>query len=261
MADPIADHATAKMHPAAPIPRDPKRRVGPVLDGPDPQVVVESLRHLVFLIHFSEVWNLTIDILKGVAAGMDRVHVANGPGPNPFANPPDGATGVTLVAQLCDHFVLVRRCHQLAHLVHGMRERLFAINMFAASHRFHRNERVRVVRCANDDAVDVLAHLVEHHAIIFEPFGVGIFGEFLARIFFIHVAKRHDVVTQSGGFANVRAAAAADANAGDVYFGIGGSLRALENRAGQYVEQGDTRSRSMQKAAAIDRIQSLVLHG
>src|SRR6185503_5091929 len=85
--NPVADDTAAKVHPATPVPRHPERRVRTELHGADPKIVVESFGNLMLLIELREIRDLAIDILERVAAGMNRVNLADGSGPNPLANP------------------------------------------------------------------------------------------------------------------------------------------------------------------------------
>src|SRR6185503_3849036 len=72
--DPIADDTAAKVHPAAPVPGHPERRVGTKRHGPDPKIVIESFRHLMNFVHLGEVGDLAIDIFESVTAGMNGVN-------------------------------------------------------------------------------------------------------------------------------------------------------------------------------------------
>ena len=218
MANPITDGPTAKRHKTAPVPGDPKRGIRPELDGPDPEIVIEAFRDVVVFVYFREIRNLAINVFESITSGVNSMNLADGPRPNPFAEPADGITGMTLIAELSDNFVFMRGRDELAHLFDRVSERFFAINVFAAFHRFHGNEGVGVIWSADDHAFDFLAHLIEHHAIIGEAPGIRIFGEFLGGIIFIDIAERDDVVTQASHLADVGTAAAADADAGDVNF-------------------------------------------
>ena len=60
---------------------------------------------------------MAIDILESVAAGMDGVHLPDGAGPNPLANPANGSAGMTLVAELSHDLVFVGSGHELADLM------------------------------------------------------------------------------------------------------------------------------------------------
>ena len=51
-----------------------------------------------------------------------------------------------------------------------------------------------MIRRANNDSVDLFAHLVQHHAIILELRGFGILGESFSGVLGIDVAKGNDVV-------------------------------------------------------------------
>src|SRR6267143_2303131 len=131
MTNPITDDTATERHPAAPIPGHPQRRVRTELHRPDPKIVVESCGNVMRLVYFGQVGDLTIDILESVAAGMNGVNLANGPGPNPLADPANGIAGMTLVAELGDHLVFVGPGHELSDFIHRMSQRLFTIDVLA----------------------------------------------------------------------------------------------------------------------------------
>src|SRR6266699_1821812 len=135
--NPITDDTATERHPAAPVPRNPKWRVRTKRHRPDPKIIVESLGNLMMLVHFGQVGDLAIDILESVAAGMNGVNLANGPGPNPLADTANGIAGMTLVAELGDNLVFVGRGHEFADFMDRMSQRLFAIHMLASPHRLH----------------------------------------------------------------------------------------------------------------------------
>ncbi len=226
---PIADGASAKMHPTTPVPGDPKGSVGDKRNRTDPEIVIEVFGDIVVLFGFFEVRNLAVDVFEGIATGMNGVDLTDGAGPDPFAELADGAAGVALVAELGDHFIFMGCLHQRADFVDIVGERFFAINMFTAAHGFHGNDRVGVVGCADDDGVNFLTHFIEHDAVICKALGVGMLGEFLAGVFGVNIAEGNDVLHFGGDFIEVGTAAAADADASDVYFVIGGEFgRAAE---------------------------------
>src|SRR5262245_38799136 len=125
------------MEPTAPIPGNPKRRIWLELHRADPQIVVEAFWHLLLLGELRQVWDLSINLWKRITARVNRVHVANRASPNPFAETPNGVARMSLVPELGDDFVFVRRRHEFADFIDRMRERFLAIDMFAAPHRFH----------------------------------------------------------------------------------------------------------------------------
>ena len=90
-----------------------------------------------------------------------------------------------------------------------------------------------VIGGADDHGVDLLVHLVEHHAKVFELRGLGILGELLGGVVFVHVAQSDDVVAQLSHLIHVAAPLAADADAGHVELIVGGkALRPLHHASG-----------------------------
>src|SRR5882672_8844921 len=98
MADPIADGSAAKWHPASPIPRHPERRVGPKLRRANPEVVIQPLRDFVVLVQFRQIRYLRIHLGKRVGPRMNRMHLPDGSGPDPFANAPDSIARMPLIS-------------------------------------------------------------------------------------------------------------------------------------------------------------------
>ena len=261
MANPVANGAAAERHPAAPIPRHPERRVR--LEGrrAEPQIIVEALGHVVMLIQFGQVWDLAIHIFESIAAGMHGVDLPDGARPDPFAQAADSITGVPLIAELRDHLVFVGGRHKLADFMDRVGQRFFAIDMLAAPHGRHGDDGMGVIRRADDHAVNLLAQLVEHHAIVREAFGVRIFGEFLGGVVFIHVAQRDDVVAQSRHLIHVGPTPAADADAGDVELLVRGkAFRTAQQPAGKKVEQGHAYTGAIEKLSAVDRTGFVFVH-
>ena len=118
-----------------------------------------------------------------------------------------------------------------------------------------------VVGRADDHPVDFLAHLVQHDAEIFELFGSGVLRELLGGVLIIHVAKRDQVVARSGHFIDIRAAAAADADASHVDFFIGrNALGPAQQTARNDLEQGSAGASTIEKLSSTDRGGSWIAH-
>src|SRR3989442_10100588 len=95
-------------------------------------------------------------------------------------------------------------------------------------------------------------HLVEHHPIILEPFRLRVFGEFLARVFFIHIAHRDDIVAQSRHLAHIGPSPAADADPGHVELRIRGkTFCAIQQTSRKNVEQRHARAGAMEKLPSV----------
>ena len=104
---------------------------------------------------------------------------------------------MSLVSELRDHLVLAGAGNDLADFVNIMGQRFLAIHMFAAPHRFHGDDCVVVVRCANNHGIDLVPHLIKHHPVILEPLRVGVPTERLGGVVVVHIAERHDILTFS----------------------------------------------------------------
>ena len=133
--------------------------------------------------------------------------------------------------------------------------------MLVVLHGLHGDDRVRVIRRADDHRVDLLVHLVEHDAKVFELPGLGILGELLGGVFIVHVAKRDYVVAFARHGINVAAPLAADADAGHVELVVGGkALRPLHRTAGEKVERGHARAGSAEKLPSVDQVGFVLVH-
>ncbi len=97
-----------------------------------------------------------------------------------------------------------------------MRQRLFAVTVFAGFHRRDRDRRVRMIGRGDNDSVDFLAHFVEHHAEISKPPGLRKPGAKHRRSIIVDVAQSNDVLALHQleiGFPLI-----AKSNAGDIQF-------------------------------------------
>ena len=144
--------------------------VRPLLGRTEPDIPVESGRDLLLLAQPRQHVESRVDRL---AAAVDRVDVADRAILDPFAERANRIEGVALVAELGHDLVLLGRLHQGPDLADGMGQRLLAIDVLAPLDRRHRRHRVGVVRRADDHRVDLVAHLLEHLAIVLVHLGLG----------------------------------------------------------------------------------------
>ena len=125
---------------------------------------------------------------------------------------------MSLVAELGGDIHLLGDLRQLASFPHGMGKRFFAIDMLAHQHRLAGGMKVGVVRRADDDGINLLVQLIQHHAEILEfPSLVELFKT-LARFGFIDVTHGDNVFAVDA--TDVCRPASADSNASDVQFFI-----------------------------------------
>ena len=170
VADPVADRAVAERHPAPPSARQVEGMVRPLLGRTEPEVPVEAGRNFLLLAQPRQHVDGGVDV--GTAA-MDRVDVADGAVPDPLAERADRVEGVALVAELGHDLVFLGGLHQGPDLADGVRQRLLAVDVLAPFDRGHRRHGVGMVRRADDHRVDLVAHLVEHLAVVLVHLGVG----------------------------------------------------------------------------------------
>ena len=99
--------------------------------------------------------------------------VADRPGPDVFAEPADVLAAVSLIAQLRDDLVLLRRRRQPPHLVDAVGHRLLQIDPLPQAHGDHRGHGVMVVRHGDEHRVHLLVKLVEHLPVVIEGLHAG----------------------------------------------------------------------------------------
>ena len=123
---------------------------------------------------------------------------------NPFDNRSQIFGSVSLNTGLRRHLMLARSGRHRADFVDGMPKRLLAKHMFSQLHSGKRDDRVRVVRSANYDAIDALVHLMEHLPPVVKTPGIWVLRDYFNRrrerrvlLFFcapVYVAKGNYVV-------------------------------------------------------------------
>ncbi len=114
----------------------------------------------------------------------------------------------------------------MARFIDRLDQRFLAKAMFAHLHRPEGRHAVMMVRRGNGHRVDVLAHFVQHLAVIVELLELG---KLVARtawpspptVMLVHVADGDDIAAAIRGVAAVAVPFAADADAGDVDAVIG----------------------------------------
>lgn len=170
-------------------------------------------------------------------------HLADLAVPDPVAHLAHAVARRTLVAHLRRHAVLVGELGQQARLVYAVRQRFFAIDVFAHRDRIRCHEAVGMVGGAHDNRVDGIAHLVEHRPVVPETARIGIAVEGLFRIIPVGIAQCDDILALAA--LEHAGPAAADAHARDVEFvtGSGMSVRFSEHYVGHHRRGGQPRSR------------------
>src|ERR1041385_8139359 len=103
MTCPVTHRAVPERHPAAPRCRQVCWMIRAILGRSQPYVPVERRRNLMVFAQFRKLIDSRID---RVAAAMNRLHIANGSVPNPFAQISDGIERMALVTKLSDHLML-----------------------------------------------------------------------------------------------------------------------------------------------------------
>jgi len=197
-------------------PAEPARVEWPLPGRPQPEVPLEVRRDRLLA--------LGRLLLVGAAAGVPDVDfpdVAQDAIFDQLDAAPELPAGGALVAHLGGDLLLLRRLAHPARFVDAAGHRFLDEGVLAGLHRGHTGDGVGMVRRGDDDAVDLLLHLVEHLAEIVERGDVGVFPAGRLRLAVVHVAEGHDV-RLPGHHVRVPLAAAADADEGDVELRVGG---------------------------------------
>ena len=184
---------------------------------------------------------------------MDRVDVADGPIPDPFAERANRIERVALVAQLRHDLVLLGRLHQGADLADGVGQGLLAVDVLAPLDGRHRRHGVGVVGRADDHRVDLLVHLVEHLAEVLVHLGVRELRNRRALAMLrpqIDVAEGHDVGAL-GDLVDVVTASPAGADRGDVQFLAGRRLSLAPQHVPRHNRKGRHGPRRFQKLLVV----------
>ena len=225
MAAQIAHGAVAKIPPTIPFgTREINRVERPLGSWPEPEIPIESGGHWLGLDGPRGDPHEVVMALRVRFAlptpGPRNPHVrlrhrADGAALDQFHHLPVILGGVNLDSHLGGDFRFSRRLPDAPRLPDAVRQRFFAIDVFAMLERQHGRECVGVLAGANDDSVEVTGALEEFAEI----------GEFLrARMFRggglevsgVDIAKGHDVFGRNGF--EVAGAAPARANNGQVQF-------------------------------------------
>jgi hypothetical protein len=226
----VAEPAGAEVPPTAPFEWRVSRVIGAEGRGAEPEVPIQSGgygrrvgRTLNTLGPPERVFAL---VSWSIGPDVDFADCANCAIGKPFVDLAIAFEGHALIAHLSGDLGFASGFGDDASLVDGAGERLFAINVLAHFDGGHRDKSVIVIRSTADDRVDAL-FFVEHFAKVFVAFGVGIALEGFGGVIPIDVSKRDDVFLFDRF--DVPTALSADADAGNVQFGIRGWAAAAED--------------------------------
>ena len=126
---------------------------------------------------------------------MNLAHTTDGARLNKLHNPAVIRPGVNLRAHLRHELVPARDLGHNTSFIHAVGKRLFAVAMLAEFHGRHAGRGVRMIRRADDHGVNSIVNFVEHPAKVRVSFGPWVSLERLRRVFLIHVAQRHNILT------------------------------------------------------------------
>ena len=125
---------------------------------------------------------------------VDFTDRANGAGLDELHGAPVVAPLVNLCSHLRHELVLARDRSHHPCLVHAVRQRLLAVAVLAQLHGHHAGRRVRVIRRADHDCIDLCMHFVQHPAEVLVAFGLRELLEVLRGPCFVHVAQGDEVL-------------------------------------------------------------------
>ena len=187
---------------------------------------------------------------------MHSVDLADQAGLHPLAGEADTLGRAALIAHLGHDPGGFGGGMEASHLGEATAHRLLDVDVLLRGDRGHRDREVHVIRSRNRHGVDLVRHLLEHHAEILEPFGVFqpirvgpsllAAGDSGATAFFVHIAQRDELLVRQSG--ERRAAAAAHADLGDAQ-ALVGRTRALAAQAMRQNQDGAEGSGRRQKLA------------
>ena len=146
---------------------------------------------------------------------MQFAHVAQRSRGDPFAGAAGGFTGIGGGGHLRGHAGFARGLHHQTQLVHGSRKGFDTTDVFAAAQRGQNDERMRVIRCAAIDRVDLVALSGQHLPEIAVAPGLGPVVVGLLGVGIVHVAQGDDLKTGLGALLQLAEAHAAHAHTGE----------------------------------------------
>ncbi len=187
---------------------------------------------------------------------MHRVDLADQPGLHPFAGEADAFGGAALVAHLGHDARGFRGGMEAPHLGEATAHRLLDVDMLLRGDRGHSNWEVHVVRSRDRHGVDLVRHLLEHHAEVLEPFGIfqpirvrpRLFatGDAGATAFFVHITQGYELLVRQSRKRSTAAAAHADLRNAQT---LVGRTRALATEAVRQNQDGAEGGTGRQKLA------------
>lgn len=142
---------------------------------------------------------------------------------NRFDRLANAIAGMTLVAHLRDHLVAIAGFEESSRLPDVVCERLLRVDMNAALHGRKRSCEMRVVRRRDDHGIDLLVHLVEHHAkVVKERLRRAPVLHVFCAMVSIYIAERHEVFLAAALFVRLLGNPSARADEGDIEFAVRG---------------------------------------
>ena len=181
----IGQSPSSKRPPVAPSERQIFRAIRPVINGPQPQIVMKVRRHG---------WSFPRQIHAPVSRGDPHVHLAHRPDRlalHQFNHATIIGAGVDLRADLRHALVLLRGLGDDPRFRNGPGQRFFAIDVAPAAQGRHGGHGMGVIGRTDHHGVNVL--LVEQAAEVIVSFCLGIFLFRRGQELIVDVAKGDDV--------------------------------------------------------------------
>ena len=196
---------------------------------------------------------------RSAVATKYLAHLADHSGADRFHRLADALAGVALISHLGDHLVALLGFQEGSRLPDVMGQRLLGVNVDPALHRRERGGEMRVIRGGNDHRVDVLVHLVEHHAevVVKRLRGAPVLHVFRTEIA-VHIAEGDEIFLAASLLVRLPRDPATRADESDVELAVSGGTgladgEARENGARCEAGAGGEESSSLHGAGYAER--------
>ena len=183
---------------------------------------------------------------RAIGPAVNAEDIAEHAGLVPLFEEAGALGGVALIAHLSGDFLLAGAGGEEARLGDGVRHGLLDEDVFTQRHRRHRDGEMHVIGRRDGDGVDLRAQLVEELAVIAEARDRRVGLERVGRAGVVDIGKGDEIFLLHRG--DGCAAAAADADAGDVEFAVGRHAALAAHNVGKRDDGGRDR-RGFQEGA------------
>ena len=161
--------------------------------------------------------------LRSAIVAKDFADITDHTRSNRFDRLANAVTRMTLIAHLRNNLVALAGFEESSRLPDVVRERLLRVDMNTALHGSKRSGEMRVVRRRDDHCIDLLVHLVEHHAeVIVERLRSAPVLHVFCAMVSIYIAERDEVFLAAALLVGLLGNPSARADEGDIEFAVRG---------------------------------------